>query len=590
MTVSEQINKVTLECDGIETEFDFTIKYRLNEDIKVYVVDIDDIATEDDLVTEGSDYTLTSPDKALGGTVTFGTAPLDTKQVFIIRRMALTQPVPFKPNTNFPEGVIEAALDKLTMITQELNEVDGRCVKTAMNSDVTGLVLPTPDTGKTLKWNATEDGFENSDNDPDEVVSLAESFATASASSATASSNSATAASNSATASSNSATASASSATASDLSAGRAEAAASALEGVVPASGDENKFLMCNDPFTNGVSYQEVQGGVVKFNNLGSISSNQTLNKNEITIAAFTGTPTVSLPVVTDTTKQVECDLNFTTASTGYPIVNQYKALTGTFAVTNGSTTVTGTGSALTTEIKANDKILIAGVEYTVSSVTSNTVLVLTAVYAGTTARGLTLSRRIVRWSAKGGGKAPSAYSILAGVRNKLTFKSVWESGLLYWETEYDTYGGVETVFVRPNLGANGTMGGASFAVRSTSVYVGAIYLAFDGNSGTDSEFTVGSQNIDMYNPIPIKVSSFVGDWYDSSYSANSGSIYGSNDDNIWTLLHTFTGAAADPQTLVIPEANRGFYKYYRINVASSTQGTYAQLREMVINAVYTAI
>ena len=67
-------------------------------------------------------------------------------------------------------------------------------------------------------------------------------------------------------------------------------------------------------------------------------------------------------------------------------------AFPGTIAVTNGSTAVVGTGTTFTNYLVAGEQITIAGVGYTIQSVTDNTHLVLTLNYAGTTASGLAYS------------------------------------------------------------------------------------------------------------------------------------------------------------------------------------------------------
>jgi hypothetical protein len=64
--------------------------------------------------------------------------------------------------------------------------------------------------------------------------------------------------------------------------------------------------------------------------------------------------------------------------------------LVGTIAVTNGSANVTGTGTEFLTQVSPDDRLLIADVEYTVASVTTDTALVLTENYTATTATGLT--------------------------------------------------------------------------------------------------------------------------------------------------------------------------------------------------------
>jgi uncharacterized repeat protein (TIGR01451 family) len=67
-------------------------------------------------------------------------------------------------------------------------------------------------------------------------------------------------------------------------------------------------------------------------------------------------------------------------------------SLQGTVAVTNASPTVTGTGTAFKTQLVANSSFYINKVVYTVSAITSDTQLTLTANYAGATASGLTIT------------------------------------------------------------------------------------------------------------------------------------------------------------------------------------------------------
>lgn len=62
---------------------------------------------------------------------------------------------------------------------------------------------------------------------------------------------------------------------------------------------------------------------------------------------------------------------------------------TGTITVTNGSASVTGSGTLFATNfVGANDILVVDGAMYVVKSVTSNTALTLTQPYAGTTASG----------------------------------------------------------------------------------------------------------------------------------------------------------------------------------------------------------
>jgi hypothetical protein len=74
--------------------------------------------------------------------------------------------------------------------------------------------------------------------------------------------------------------------------------------------------------------------------------------------------------------------------------------LSGTLAVTNNSTAVTGTGTSFTAEVAPGDLIFLPNGVYTVATVPSLTSLTLTSVYLGTTASGISAYRA----RASGGG------------------------------------------------------------------------------------------------------------------------------------------------------------------------------------------
>lgn len=72
------------------------------------------------------------------------------------------------------------------------------------------------------------------------------------------------------------------------------------------------------------------------------------------------------------------------------------KAITGTVEVTNGSPTVTGTGTAFLTELKAGNTLMIISSgntqEYRVRSITSDTVLTLEGNFGGITQATATIT------------------------------------------------------------------------------------------------------------------------------------------------------------------------------------------------------
>lgn len=68
-------------------------------------------------------------------------------------------------------------------------------------------------------------------------------------------------------------------------------------------------------------------------------------------------------------------------------------ALSGTVAVTNGSTTVTGSGTQFTTQLSVGNLLKISGTTFTAAAINSDTSLRLGAAFVGTTASGLTATR-----------------------------------------------------------------------------------------------------------------------------------------------------------------------------------------------------
>lgn len=259
-------------------------------------------------------------------------------------------------------------------------------------------------------------------------------------------------------------------------------------------------------------------GGLLPVINLGTITSNFTLDPNKIDMADITASLTISLPT-TGFISGVEnkCIFDFTTTSSSSP------------------TLPTG-----------------------------------------------------LKWN----GSAPTAFQAATSVRNVLTFTT--KDGGTTWEADYKTYGGVEVTFTRPNLTANGTMGGSSFAVRTNKTETCPLWQAFDGSGSTYCYLvggTVTQGNIDIYNPSPLKVSSFSITSYDSQEMITGGIIYASNDDSTYTSLGSFTTSVSGANgTIAIPSGSQGFYKYYRIAYSSMSASYGPELYNIGMTATYISI
>jgi len=135
MTVSSTTTKVSYSGNGSTTAFAYTFKIFDEDDLTV-ILRTDATGTEA-VQTKTSDYTVSGVGDANGGNVTFGTAPASGKTVVIRRSAALTQTTDYTPNDPFPAEEHENALDKLTFLTQQIQEEVDRSIKLSRTNTMT---------------------------------------------------------------------------------------------------------------------------------------------------------------------------------------------------------------------------------------------------------------------------------------------------------------------------------------------------------------------------------------------------------------------------------------------------------------------
>lgn len=149
-----------------------------------------------------------------------------------------------------------------------------------------------------------------------------------------------------------------------------------------------------------------------------------------------------------------------------------------------------------------------------------------------------------------------------------------------------------ETTWTRPNLSANGTLGGNSFAVDSTTHYSSYYtWHAFNGSTtaNTSNLFRVNSNNmyVTFYNPDPIRVISLNCYTYTVANTVpTAGNFYGSNDNSSWTNIKAWTNSncvANSYWTLTINSSQ--YYKYHKLVVTSTNGSSQTDFCEIQINA-----
>lgn len=159
MTVSSEISEVSYDTDGVTSSFPVPFYFLANDHLRVWLF-YEDTGAEVDLVL-GSTFLVTGAGNPAGGTVTTSTAYPAGPKLRIERVVPITQETAYQRNDPFPERAHERALDKLTMICQQLagffgllpgstlralllgrNDVDGQGAYRARNNRIQDLADP----------------------------------------------------------------------------------------------------------------------------------------------------------------------------------------------------------------------------------------------------------------------------------------------------------------------------------------------------------------------------------------------------------------------------------------------------------------
>lgn len=159
MTVSTTESRIGYNGNGATTVFAFPYRFLVNTDLVVTLVRAD---TTQVVQTLNTDYTVTGAGDDAGGTVTMVVPPATGQQLVIVRDVPLTQETDYISGDPFPAETHERALDKLTMISQRLNNLISRSIRLS-DADllVTSTILPAPSPGSSLIWNLTGTGLVN---------------------------------------------------------------------------------------------------------------------------------------------------------------------------------------------------------------------------------------------------------------------------------------------------------------------------------------------------------------------------------------------------------------------------------------------
>jgi len=154
MTVSSSTTKVSLSANGTQHSFAYTFQIFAAADLEVIVRTSAGVET---VQTNNTNYIVTGAGNANGGNVLFkfntGTSsdahydastdhrPASGTTVIIRRNLTLTQGTDYVENDPFPAAAHEDALDRLTMVTQQIQEEVDRSIKASTGNTFSGATF-----------------------------------------------------------------------------------------------------------------------------------------------------------------------------------------------------------------------------------------------------------------------------------------------------------------------------------------------------------------------------------------------------------------------------------------------------------------
>ena len=134
MTVSSATTRNSYSGNASTTAFAYGFKIFATTDLEVVIRSAAGVET---IKTLSTHYSVSGAGVASGGNVTFGSAPASGETVIIRRKLTLTQGTDYVENDSFPANSHEDALDRLTMITQQIQEEVGRSLKASTTTTIT---------------------------------------------------------------------------------------------------------------------------------------------------------------------------------------------------------------------------------------------------------------------------------------------------------------------------------------------------------------------------------------------------------------------------------------------------------------------
>lgn len=161
MTISTTSNKTVVQGNGLTNSFTYKFLVPNASEMFVYYTDAAGVST----LLNSSQYSVSGLGNPNGGTVTYpltGSPIASGTSLTIIRILGYQQLTDLINQGGYYPEVVEAALDYLTMLTQQLSEAQNRALTLAVEADGSiSVVLPVPQANYLIAWNSGANGLTN---------------------------------------------------------------------------------------------------------------------------------------------------------------------------------------------------------------------------------------------------------------------------------------------------------------------------------------------------------------------------------------------------------------------------------------------
>lgn len=367
MSISSVTSKVIYVGDGTTRIFAYPFRILAVGDLTV--TRYYEATGSTSILTLNTHYVVSGAGEDSGGNVTLTGSYVATNlpsgsKLVIAREMDLLQETDYVENDAFSAETHERALDRLTMISQQLKEFQDRSLAKAIIK-TGGLIFPEPEGDKVIGWNSSADGLANKDNS----TVLASNAAVACASSATVTVASQVASASSATVAVASQVASASSATVAVTS-----QVASASSGTVAVA--QAAIAVSSGTVTVTQAAIAVSSGTVTVTNAAAAASSGTVAVASQVAAASSATVAVSMQssasasqVAAASSATVAVDSATASLSSSIVSVSQgaiavssatVTVAQGAIAVSSATVAVSAQSSASTSQVAATSSATVA--------------------------------------------------------------------------------------------------------------------------------------------------------------------------------------------------------------------------------------